>query len=143
MSPLKRLRAQASILVFLSIAVIDSARAEELDRRLLGAWAPSASECTQIFESRAGAPVFRQPVDTFTTAFIVGRREIRASTGSCRIGKVSSAAKGYMIISLSCDNSVGYLPLNARVKVIGADKITYGDSGVDPLLDAEYKKCAP
>jgi hypothetical protein len=124
------------------LVTASAAKAEEFDARLLGAWAPSSSECSNIFQSRRGDQVFRQPVDTFTTAFIIGRRNVRGSTGSCRIGKVSSA-KGYTNISLSCDNSVGYLPLTARVKVIGAAQMTYGDASDDPLLDATYKKCPP
>jgi hypothetical protein len=133
---------QASILGLLLVGATSVAKGEGLDGRLLGAWVPSGSECSKIFQGPRRAPVFKQPVDTFTTAFIIGGREVRASTGSCRIGKVSSE-KGYTNISLSCDNAGGYLPLSARVKIVSATEITYGDAAVDPLLDALYKKCGP
>jgi hypothetical protein len=109
------LRARTWSLVVLLFALNASAQAENLDSRLLGAWVPSTAECNQIFQSQAGERSFRQPVDAFTTAFVIGRREIRATTGSCQIGDASSA-KGYMLISLSCNNSVGYIPLKARIK---------------------------
>jgi hypothetical protein len=137
----KNMRSYATISLLLLALLISPARADPLDQRLLGAWAPSGSECKELFESKGGRIAFRQPIDTFTTAFIIRPPEIRATTGSCRLGNASSA-KGYLTIPLSCENSVGYIPLSARVKIISATQITYGDAGVDPLLDSTYKKCA-
>lgn len=142
MSYSKGLRAYAPISLLLLTIIVDEARAATLDQRLLGAWAPAGSDCKQIFEDQGGKVEFRRSVNAFTTAFIIGPTEILGSTGSCRIGEASSE-KGYLTISLSCDNSVGYLPLTARIKIINAEQITYGDAGVDPLLDSAYQKCAP
>ena len=142
MSYSKRLRAYAPISLLLLTIVIDETRAATLEQRLLGASAPGGSDCKQTFESKAAKSEFLRPVNTFTTAFMIGPTEILGSTGPCRTNGTSSQ-KGYLTISLSYDNSVGYLPLTARIEIINAAQMTYGDAGVDPLLDSPYQKCTP
>jgi hypothetical protein len=141
MSNPKSLAAIASLAFLISITYVECGMADEIDSRLLGAWAQSASDCKQTFENRGGKVSYRQPIDTFSVAFIIGPSEIRGSTGSCRVGRVSSA-KGYISIALECNNSVGFLPMNARVKILSSTQITYGDAADDPILDATYEKCS-
>ena len=136
----KSLAAMAPMAFLILIAHVQSGMADEIDNRLLGAWAHSTSDCKQTFENRDGKVTYREPIDTFSVAFIIGRSEIRASTGSCQVGRVSSA-KGYISIALQCNNTVGYLPLTARIKILSSTEITYGDAADDPLLDATFEKC--
>jgi hypothetical protein len=142
MSNLKNLAVIAPLGSLIFVAYVDCGRADELDSRLLGAWVQSSSDCKQIFETRDGRLVYRQPIDAFSTAFIIGPNEIHATTGSCRVGRVSNA-KDYISIALECDNSVGFLPLKARVTIRSSTEITYGDAANDPVLDATYEKCSP
>jgi hypothetical protein len=137
----KSLAAMAPLAFLLLIAHVQCAMADEIDNRLLGAWAHSTSDCKQIFENRDGKVTYREPIDTFTVAFIIGPSEIRASTGSCHVGRISSA-KGYISIALECNNTVGFLPLTARIKILSSTQISYGDAADDPLLDATFEKCA-
>jgi hypothetical protein len=81
--------------------------AESLDHRLIGAWLTSASDCAKVFEKRGGRINFRQPIDQFATAFIIGPKEVIASGGHCRIDKVSHATN-VTTLSLDCNNTVGY-----------------------------------
>jgi hypothetical protein len=138
----KELAAIASLAFLVGIADVERGLADAIDSRLLGAWAQSASDCKQIFELRGGILTYRQPIDTFAVAFIIGPGEIRASTGSCRVGRVSSA-KGYISMALECNNSVGFLPMKARIKMLSKTEMTYGDDANDPVLDTTYEKCAP
>ncbi|HXW19292.1 MAG TPA: efflux RND transporter periplasmic adaptor subunit [Roseiarcus sp.] len=116
-------------------------RAEGLDERLLGAWAPSASDCREVFDSEAGKLTFRRPVNTFISAFIVGEREIHGVNGSCRIGRVSSMG-GYFRIKLECSDAIGFLPIDARIKILSDTRISYGDVSNDPSIDAMYERCS-
>ena len=142
MSKLKALTATACLAFFIVATHMEHGMADAMDSRLLGAWVQSVSDCKQIFESREGRLTFRQPIDAFSIAFIISPGEIRASTGSCRVGRISSGS-GYISMALECNNSVGFLPINARVKIVSSTEITYGDAANDPILDTTYEKCAP
>jgi hypothetical protein len=136
------LAAIISLAILIPTAYVECAMADVIDNRLLGAWAQSTSDCKQIFEHRGGKLTYRQPIDTFAVAFIIGPSEILASTGSCRVvGRVSSA-KGHISMALECNNSVGFLPMNARVKMLSSTEMTYGDAANDAILDTTYEKCA-
>jgi hypothetical protein len=137
----KSLAAMAPLAFLVLIAHVQRGMADEIDNRLLGAWAHSTSDCEQTFENRDGKVTYREPIDAFSTAFIFGPSEIRGSTGSCQVGRVSSA-NGYISISLQCNNTVSYLPLTARIKILSSTQMTYGDAADDPLLDATFEKCA-
>jgi len=121
---------------------IASNMAGGFDPRLIGAWAPSASDCKEIFETQGENLTFRQPVNTFTSAFIVRERDIRGVNGSCRIGQ-SSSADGYLRMKLDCTAGIGFLPVDARIKVISDNEISYGDASNDPSIDATYERCSP
>jgi hypothetical protein len=127
----------AAMLLFHSL--VTPAAAAQLDRRLIGAWAQSASDCKEVFETRNGRTTFRQPVNNFINAFIIGAHQISATNGLCRVGGVV-AKDGHFIASLSCNNSIGFGPVRARFKVINEDEIMYGSTD-DPLLDSAYVRC--
>jgi hypothetical protein len=141
MSNPKGLAAITSLAFLIHITYVVGGKADAMDSRLLGAWAQSPPDCKQIFEHRDGKLTYRQPIDTFAVAFIIGPSEIRASAGSCRVGRVSSA-KGQISIALDCNNSVGFLPMIARIKILSSTQMTYGDAANDPILDATYEKCS-
>jgi hypothetical protein len=121
---------------------VQSAIAEQLDQRLIGAWATSASDCKDVFETQNGRLDFRRPVNTFISAFIVGEREVRGVSQSCRIEGTSSM-KGYLRVKLECHDAIGFLPTDARVKIISDTQISYGDAASDPTVDAKYVRCLP
>jgi hypothetical protein len=137
---LKRSLGVATLL--LALSPLQSGIAGQLDQRLIGAWATSASDCKDVFESKNGKVDFRQPVNSFTSAFIVGEREVRGVSQSCRI-EGASPMKGYLRIKLECHNSIGFLPTDARVKIMSDSQISYGDVASDPTVDATYVRCVP
>ena len=130
------------VILLMALFPVQSAIAEQLDQRLIGAWATSASDCKDVFESKNGKVDFRQPVNTFISAFIVGEREVRGVSQSCRI-EGASPMKGYLRIKLECRNSIGFLPTDARVKIMSDAQISYGDVASDPTVDATYVRCVP
>jgi hypothetical protein len=113
--------------------------AESLDHRLIGAWLTSAADCAKVFEKRGGRINFRQPIDQFATAFIIGPREVIASGGRCRIDKVSHAIN-VTTLSLDCNNTVGYAQQTSRFTILSDTKIQYDASG-DSLLGVNYERC--
>jgi hypothetical protein len=136
------LKATFGLLILMASTPIASSWADGFDPRLMGAWAPSASDCKEVFESKGGNLTFRQPVNTFISAFVVGEREIHGVNGSCRVGQ-SSAADGYLRIKLDCADRIGFLPIDARIKIISDHEISYRDASNDPSVDATYERCSP
>ena len=51
---------------------------DSLDARLAGAWTTSEADCARLFQRRGGALTFRQPVDMFAQAAIIGPQTVRA-----------------------------------------------------------------
>ena len=131
--------ATAALLIFSALLSSHDAYAGQLDRRLIGAWAQSASDCKRVFEVRNGRVAFRQPVNEFIPAFIIDPQHIVAANGECRVGKV--AVKGDEITaSLDCNNKIGFAPVSARFKVLDENEILYGSTD-NPLLDSNYERC--
>ena len=136
-----RLVIGASILFFAS--PIETGFANALEERLAGAWAQSESDCKEVFETRAGSVVFRRPINTFISAFIIKGQDVEGVNGSCRINDTSSSENGYLHINLECRDAISYLPINARVKILSATQLSYGDFSSDPTIDSTYQRCAP
>jgi hypothetical protein len=130
-------------MVFLSssmlIASLFPCLGEWLDHRLIGAWVTSASDCAEVFEKRGGRVNFRQPVDQFKSAVLIGPRVIDASGGRCRIERESHAAN-VTTLSLECINTVGYGRRTSRITVLSDIKIQY-EASVDSPRDVTYEKC--
>ena len=93
----------------------------------------------EAFVIEGGRASLRQPVNALIVAFVVEPSRIVATTGECRVGNVSRKGD-YYIAALSCNNSIGYMPISARFKTLGADEISYG-SGDDQLMDSTYQRC--
>lgn len=131
----------ASLATIGVLGTLSAGSALALDKRLVGAWAQSKSDCSGTFERRGGTLAFRQPIDVFRSAFIIGEGGISAASGHCKI--LSATQKGdTTILKLSCSNSVGYVEQTQSIKVLDAGKISRGFAGND-ALDLNYEKCAP
>lgn len=131
----------ASLVASGVLGVLVAGSAFALDKRLVGAWAQSKSDCSGTFERRGNALKFRQPIDLFRSSFIIEEGGISAASGYCKI--LSATQKGdTSILKLSCNNSVGYLEQTQSMKVLDAGKISRGFAGND-ALDLNYEKCAP
>lgn len=137
----KQLVIGAPILFF--VVMMETGLANAFDERLEGAWAQSASDCKEVFETRAGSVIFRRPINTFISAFIVKGQDVEGVNGSCRMNDISSAANGYLRLKLECRTAISFLPLNARVKILSPTQMSYGDFSSDPTIDATYQRCAP
>ena len=134
-----RMQRYARSLAFVAVLTPSLAAAGQLDGRLMGAWAQSEADCKEAFVSRNGRWSLKQPVNGLYVAFIVEPGRIRATTGECRIGNVTVKAGRY-VASLSCNNSIGFVPVSARFQILDADRITYGSSD-DPTMDSKYLRC--
>jgi hypothetical protein len=123
-----------------ALALTYAGAAQALDARLNGAWATSDAQCKAIFETRGGVAAFKRGINVFDTAFIIRGGSVQGVNGSCRIGQ-STPISGAFRIKLSCQDRIGFLPIDARVKVVSPTQITYGDFANDPLIDAPYVRC--
>jgi hypothetical protein len=126
----------ATLLVLTSLTQV--AKADGLDQRLIGAWAQSKADC-EMFETKNGKIAFRQPINEFVPGFIISQGGIVATGGQCAIGKVSSSGD-QVVMSLSCNNSVGFAPVTGRFKIVGENEIVYGSTD-NPILDTPYERC--
>ena len=133
-----------AILELLAIAAMAAgltpALAEEIDASLIGAWATSSAECERLFESRDGAPPYRQPVDKFAQAAIISAREILLPASTCRL-KSASRDGDTVKLSAECNDSVSYTSQNTAIKIQSATEIVYSPTG-DPTLATTFVKCA-
>ena len=50
-------------------------RADPLEPSLIGAWATSAPDCAKLFVGQRGGLAYRQPVDKFAQALIIGPQQ--------------------------------------------------------------------
>lgn len=137
----KRQAIGAVILFF--VTPIDAGAANALDQGVAGAWAQSASDCKEVFETRDGGVRFRRPTNTFISAFIIRGRNVEAVNGSCHINDTSPAENGYLRMKLECQDAISFLPLDARIKILSATQMSYGDFSSDPTIDSTYQRCAP
>jgi hypothetical protein len=116
-----------------------AASAGSLDSSLVGAWAASAGDCQRLFQRSGKGIVFRQPVDKFAQAAIIDPGQIRSTSSTCRIAKVTRE-KGSIRIDGECNDTISYTPQTLRIKVQGPGQITYSPSG-DPALDTALVMC--
>jgi hypothetical protein len=63
--------------------------ADAIDSRLVGAWAPSASDCARLFQRRGGVLSYRQPVDKFAQAALIEPQHILGPASTCRVRNVA------------------------------------------------------
>ena len=141
--PLSNRSSALRVLLTFSALILPQAScfAAALDHRLMGAWTPSAFDCAKIFEMRAGQIRFRQPVDQFTSAFIIGPQKIIGPGGQCRNGKASQAAN-VITMDLDCHNAISYSPQRSQITIVSNTEFKYDATGQNPMLGVTYDKCS-
>ena len=116
-----------------------AALADALDSSLVGAWTTSAPDCSKLFQRRGGALVYRQPVDKFAQAAIIGPQQITLPSSVCRVQSVTHAG-GAIKIGADCRDSISYTHQTVQIKVSSPGQIVYSPTG-DPALDTTLVKC--
>ena len=125
------------------LALIDGGTvglADSLDARLAGAWATSAADCARLFQRRGGALTFRQPVDKFAQAAIIGPQTILAPSSSCRVQSVSRD-KDAIKVNAECNDTISFRQESVSIRVQPTGEIVYSPTG-DPALATTLIKCA-
>ena len=113
--------------------------ADSLDARLSGAWATSVADCARLFQRRGGALTFRQPVDKFAQAAIIGPQTILAPSSSCRVQSVSRE-KGMIKVNAECNDTISFRQESVSIRVQPSGEIVYSPTG-DPALATTLIKC--
>jgi len=113
--------------------------AESIDSRLVGAWTTSQADCKRLFIRSGGRFAFRQPVDKFAQAAIIGPREIRAPASTCRVQKLAHE-DGVVKITAECNDTISYTTQNVEIRIKADGEIVYSPTG-DPALDTTLVKC--
>ncbi|HZZ63676.1 MAG TPA: hypothetical protein VFE63_21355 [Roseiarcus sp.] len=121
------------------IAGGSGSHADSIDARLVGAWTTSPADCSRIFVKSGGGFAYRQPVDKFAQAVIIGPQEIRLPASACRVQRVSHE-KDAIKITADCNDSISYTTQNVQIRVTSAGEIVYSPTG-DPTLDTTFIKC--
>jgi len=137
----KRGRAATAVLIGFAAALAGAtaAFADALDPILNGAWTTSAPDCSKLFQRRGGVVVYRQPVDRFAQAAIIGPQQIVLPSSVCRVQGVSHE-NGAIKVSAECSDSISYTHQTVQIKVSSAGQIVYSPTG-DPALDTTLIKC--
>ena len=113
--------------------------ADSIDSRLFGAWTTSQADCKRLFVRSGGGFAFRQPVDKFAQAAIVGPQEIRAPASTCRVEKVAHE-NGVIKITAECNDTISYTTQSVQIRAQADGEIIYSPTG-DPALDTTLVKC--
>ena len=113
--------------------------ADSIDARLLGAWTISQTDCSKLFVRSGGGFAYRQPVDKFAQAAIIGPREIRLPASTCQVQHVTHE-KGVLKLNVLCNDFVSYTTQNVQIRVTSGDEIVYSPTG-DPALDTTLIRC--
>jgi hypothetical protein len=114
-------------------------RADQLDTSLIGAWAASAADCARLFQTRGGAPAFRQPVDKFAQAAIITPQQIVTPSSTSRLRRVSHG-NGVIKVDADCNDSISYATETAQITIRSAGEIVYSSTG-DTALDTTLIRC--
>jgi len=109
-----------------------------LDSGLVGAWATNLPDCKRLFQRR-GQLAFRQPVDKFAQAAIIGPQTISLPASTCQI-RQASRASDVIKISADCRDAISYTSQTAEIKVKSSSEIVYSPTG-DPSLATTLIKC--
>ena len=140
MGNLGRNAIRTGVSVLALVAGVTFGVADTIDAGLIGAWATSTSDCARIFQKRNGVISYRQPVDKFAQAAIIGPQRILGPASDCRILSVAHV-KGALSLDVECKDSVSYTSLTAGIKILSATEIVYSPTP-DQTLDTTFVKCA-
>jgi hypothetical protein len=125
---------------FLGLAVgAPACLADSIDARLVGAWTTSQADCAKVFVRSGGGLTYRQPVDKFAQAAIIGPQMIRLPASTCRVQRVSHE-KDIVKITADCNDAISYTTQNVQIRVTPGGEIVYSPTG-DPTLDTTFIKC--
>jgi hypothetical protein len=125
---------------FLGLAVGASARlADSIDARLVGAWTTSQADCAKVFVRSGAGLTYRQPIDKFAQAAIIGPQVIRLPASTCRVQRVSHE-KDVVKITADCNDTISYTTQNVQIRVTPGGEIVYSPTG-DPTLDTTFIRC--
>jgi hypothetical protein len=113
--------------------------ADSIDARLYGAWTTSQADCSRTFVKSGAGFAYRRPVDKFAQAAIIGPRDIRLPSSTCRVQRVSHE-KDVIKIAADCNDSISYTTQNVQIKVTSGGEIVYSPTG-DPTLETTFVKC--
>jgi hypothetical protein len=114
-------------------------RADSLDSSLFGAWTVTEADCGRLFSGRGGAVAYRQPVDKFAQAAIIGPQQIALPSTTCRVQNALHQ-NGVIKITADCNDSISYTTQTVQIKVRSSSEIVYSPTG-DPALDTTMIKC--
>jgi hypothetical protein len=121
------------------VAGAASSLADSIDARLFGAWTTSQADCKRLFIRSGGALAYRQPVDKFAQAAIIGPQQIRLPASVCQV-RTASHEKGVVKLGVECNDSISYTSQTVQIKVTANGEIVYSPTG-DPALDTTLIKC--
>ena len=113
--------------------------ADAIDSRLVGAWAPSVSECARLFQRRGGVLSYRQPVDKFAQGAIIEPQYILGPASTCRVRDVARARDDFSV-SVECDDSISFSSQTVHIKMNSGTEIVYSPS-IDQTLNTTLIKC--
>ena len=113
--------------------------ADAIDSRLVGAWAPSPSDCARLFQRRGGVLSYRQPVDKFVQATIIEPQHILGPASTCRVRDVARARDDFSV-SVECDDSISFSSQTVHIKMNSGTEIAYSPS-IDQTLNTTLIKC--
>ena len=113
--------------------------ADALNSSLFGAWTTSTADCARLFVRQGGRLAYRQPVDKFAQAAIIGPQTIIAPSSSCRVQSVSRE-KGAIKVNAECNNSISFRQESVSISVQSSGEIVYSPTG-DPALNTTFIRC--
>ena len=113
--------------------------ADAIDSRLVGAWAPSPSDCARLFQRRGGVLSYRHPVDEFAQGTIIEPQHILGPASTCRVRDVARARDDFSV-SVECDDSISFSSQTMHIKMNSGTEIVYSPS-IDQTLNTTLLKC--
>ena len=113
--------------------------APESITQLIGAWASSEADCARLFQRRGKAVAYRQPVDKFAEAVIVGSQRIRLPSAVCQVESASQEG-GALRLNAECHDFISYTSRTVHVKQRSDSELFYSPTG-DPVLATTLIKC--
>ena len=113
--------------------------ADSIGAGLVGAWTTNQADCKKLFVESRGGLSYRQPVDKFAQAAIIGPQVIRLPASTCRVQRVSHE-KGSTKITAECNDTISYTNQTVAIRVAPDGGIVYSPTG-DPALETTLVKC--
>ncbi len=121
------------------VTVWSAALANSIDARLFGAWTTSQADCKKLFVGGGRGLAYRQPVDKFAQAAIIGPQQIRLPASICRVQRVSHE-NGVVKIGVECHDSISYTSATVQIRLTPGGEIVYSPTG-NSALDTTLIRC--